>query len=836
MIEPVGTSASRFQEFVANVPAIICELSPDGTTLFVNETVTAITGYRPDELLGRKWWDDLCDEEQLRRVKDLYERFQQGDASDGEVVITAKDGAHKALRWRSANRYLSDGNPQGVVHFGVEVLERRTLAEENARLVQLQAILGEMLEISLRQISLEEQMDLILKSVVAIPWLALEAKGAIFLVDDSAETLTMKGHLGLSDSLLTNCATIPFGRCLCGRAAMSREVLYAPTVDDRHDTRPEGMSGHGHYCLPIISSGKLIGVMNLYLREGHRYDEREVDFLNTVTDVLANIAERKLAEDRLQQTLDELELRIGDRTRELVTANSALLQEIAERKRVEETLRESEQRYRTLFVLAGDALLTVLPAPGGIVDANEAATRLLGYSLEELKQLTRLEIVAPEALAENERRWAAQVAEKGQFLLETIWVRKDGTRVAVEVGGQPFALNGQTHFQLIARDMTERKQAEEELRRVQRLEMAGRIAGQVAHDFNNLLSPLTAYPKLIKLNLPKGHHAIALCDSMVESAPQMADINDDLLTLARRGRLGQEPTDLNKLVKQVISHILPKPETLTIRLSLAPDLLPIGGSPAQLLRVIANLCANAREAMHDDGQLEVRTGNIRADKVFGSFNRIETGEYVMVQVSDTGSGIPEEIRSKIFDPFFTTKHTDRKRGSGLGLSVVQVIVQDHLGHVDVESRVGTGTTFSVYLPVHRVAIIDSPTMDVTGGAETILVVDDDDLQRDVSGLLLQNLGYQIQAVGGREEALAYLKKHPVDVLMLDMSMPGMDGAETYRRALEIRPGQKAIAVSGYAETDRVQQALALGVSVYLRKPVTLQKLAHALRQALDRTE
>ncbi|MGI5835609.1 MAG: ATP-binding protein [Chloroflexota bacterium] len=247
----------------------------------------------------------------------------------------------------------------------------------------------------------------------------------------------------------------------------------------------------------------------------------------------------------------------------------------------------------------------------------------------------------------------------------------------------------------------ERRQMEEQLHRAQRLEMAGIIAGQVAHDFANFLTPLMGYPQLIKRMLPQGHSAAKFCDILLQNLRQLSAINDDLLTLGRRGRAHREPININELVDRALAQIVERPPGLAIEVNLSADLPLIEGSQAQLLRVLANLITNARDVMKDSGVLGIRTEAVKLVEPLGRYNRIPPGDYIILSISDTGSGIPQEIADRIFDPFFTTKRSDEHRGSGLGLSIVQAIVADHQGYIDLETTIGRGTTFIVYLPVNR---------------------------------------------------------------------------------------------------------------------------------------
>ncbi len=502
----------------------------------------------------------------------------------------------------------------------------------------------------------------------------------------------------------------------------------------------------------------------------------------------------------------------------------------ADRKRVERELLQSVSALETVFQALPD-LYFRMDSEGKILDYKAGRVSDLYAPPQQFLGRAMQEVLPRDVGAQFEEAVMEMRATRCPVAMEYSLPMPGGVQ-HYEARLMPLL---ESEVVAIVRNTTERKRLEGQLLRAQRLEAAGRIAGQVAHDFNNLLGPLVAYPELIKMQLSEAHPARQYCDAMLEAAERMADINEDMMALGRRGHFDQETVDLNVLAKQAVDQMSTSPRNLTVEMDLASGLPPVNGSPAQLMRVISNLLSNARDAMHDLGLLTVRTESVYVDRPVGSYNRIEAGEYVKLSVSDTGSGIAPEIRDKIFDAFFTTKSRANRRGGGLGLSIVQAIVDDHRGYVDLESEVGIGTTFSVYLPAVGPEGPEALSERLRGGRESILVVDDDGLQREVTRALLVKLGYQVEVVSSGEEALGHLRQHPVDLLIVDMIMPGgMDGVETFRRVLELRPQQKAIIVSGFSESERVREAQLLGAGGYLRKPVTLERLAKAVREELDR--
>ena len=416
------------------------------------------------------------------------------------------------------------------------------------------------------------------------------------------------------------------------------------------------------------------------------------------------------------------------------------------------------------------------------------------------------------------------------------FLKRDDTFAKIEVNSLPIYKDEKVvGAQAIIRDVTETKRLQEYAARAQRLETAGRIAGQVAHDFNNLLAPIMAYPDFIRDELPDDHPALEFLNDIETSAAQIADINQQLLTLGRRGHYTQEPLNLNEIVQQVVNELESPPDTLVCETDLEKNLMNIMGGSSQIHRVISNLLNNARDAMQDIGRICIKTENYYIDDTSVKYERIPRGEYVKLAISDTGCGIPDEIIQKIFDPFFTTKKTDRKRGSGLGLSVVDAVIKDHNGYLDLSSKIGKGTTFYLYFPITRETVDEQESEQIAGGSEAVLIIDDDEIQRNVSLRLLEKLGYKATAVESGEKAVEFLKENPQDLLILDMVMPpGIDGAETYRQVLEINPEQKAIIVSGFSETERVLEAQKLGAGAFIKKPLTNRTIALAVRKELDR--
>ncbi|MCP5107245.1 MAG: response regulator [bacterium] len=400
-------------------------------------------------------------------------------------------------------------------------------------------------------------------------------------------------------------------------------------------------------------------------------------------------------------------------------------------------------------------------------------------------------------------------------------------------------------------DVTDLKRAEKEkleledkLAQLEKMEAIGRLAGGVAHDLNNVLSAVVSYPDLLLSKLEQSHPLRKPIETIRKSGQKAAAIVEDLLTLARRGVPVTEVVNLNT----IISNYLESPEyeilkmhnsQVRVETGLDEDLFNIKGSPIHLTKTVMNLVANAAEATLHKGTVILSTANRYLDRSIKIYDlAVPEGDYVVLTVSDTGVGIKAENLKKIFEPFYTKKVMGRS-GTGLGMAVVWGTVKDHKGNINVISSEGEGTTFELYFPITREKLPDEkttiPITEYIGHGERILVVDDVPEQREISTTLLTSLNYSVETVPSGEEAIIYMKKHSVDLIILDMIMdPGMDGLDTYRIVLNKHPGQKAIITSGYSETDRVRKAQVLGAGAYIKKPYTLEKIGLAVRAELEK--
>jgi signal transduction histidine kinase/ActR/RegA family two-component response regulator len=404
-------------------------------------------------------------------------------------------------------------------------------------------------------------------------------------------------------------------------------------------------------------------------------------------------------------------------------------------------------------------------------------------------------------------------------------------------------LNKQLKQEIEDRQIAEKERESIQIRllRAEKMEAVGTLAGGVAHDLNNILAGIVSYPELLLLDIEKNDPLKKPLKTILDSGKKAAEIVQDLLTMARRGASVTEIIDMEQIVDDYLNSaefekMMSYHPGVSITKNIDSKLLRILGSAVHLSKTVMNLASNAAESISGVGTIHITLENRSVDMPIKGYENVTEGDYVVLTVSDTGTGIPAEDIERIFEPFYTKKVMGRS-GTGLGMAVVWGTVKDHNGYIEVKSEVGKGTQFDLYFPGTRQEISSKNTavsIDAYEGNETILVVDDVEKQRIVACSILKRLGYEAEAVSSGEEAVAYIKQQSVDLLVLDMIMsPGIDGLETYKRIRALIPNQKAIIASGFSETDRVKKAQALGAGAYIKKPYMLENIGAAIRAELD---
>jgi signal transduction histidine kinase/ActR/RegA family two-component response regulator len=525
---------------------------------------------------------------------------------------------------------------------------------------------------------------------------------------------------------------------------------------------------------------------------------------------------------------------------------------LEERQKAADDFKESEVRFYSLFsnMAEGVALHELIldksakPADYRIIDINQQYERLLGLRRTQVVGKSAIEAYGtPEAPYLNEFSKVALSGIPSQF--QTYFAPLERH---FEISVAPWGNNG---FATLFSDVTSRMQAKKEqkrledrLQRAEKMEALGTLAGGVAHDLNNVLGIVVGYSELLLDDLDESSSARAEATEILKAGQRAAAIVQDLLTLARRGVTGRQVLNLNNIIMDCqkspeFTKVLTFHPNLEIKTDLEPDLLNLSGSSVHLGKSFMNLVSNAAEAMPNGGTFTVKTANCYLDKPISGYDEVLEGDYVVLTVADTGEGIPASDLTRIFEPFYTKKVMGRS-GTGLGLAVVWGTMKDHLGYINVESQEGKGTIFTLYFPVTREEISQEQASisvaEFIGNGESILVVDDVNQQRELAQRMLTKLNYMVTTVASGEEAVDYLEEHAVDLVVLDMIMePGMDGLDTYRNILDIHPRQKAIIVSGFAETERVTKAQSLGAGTYVKKPYVLEKLGLAVKEELDRS-
>ncbi|MBM4125478.1 MAG: PAS domain S-box protein, partial [Nitrospira sp.] len=524
----------------------------------------------------------------------------------------------------------------------------------------------------------------------------------------------------------------------------------------------------------------------------------------------------------------------------VVTGAVVNFSDITERKRAAAALQDRDRRQQTILNNISD-LAWVKDPDGRYLAVNEAYAKSMGYAATDMLGKTDRDFF-PAELAQKYRaddeevlqtRRSKQIEKEFQdgqgqrHLVETI------KTCIVDQDGRAIGTTG------IARDVTERALSEQRIRQSRKMEAVGQLAGGIAHDFNNLLMVINGYSETLLKHLASDSPQRRLLQKIKQAGDRAAALTQQLLTFSQKQTIAQQTLNLNDCVtstSQLLRRLLG--EQLALVLSLAPHLSPVQADRGQMEQVVMNLAINARDAMPQGGTLTIATADVELDEARArSLGEVPPGPYVWLAVTDTGEGMDAETQARIFEPFYTTKEVGK--GTGLGLTTVYGIVQQHRGAIQVQSAPGQGTTMSIYLPRAVEAAADphepSPAMAPAQGTETILLVEDEDEVRALLREFLETAGYRVLEAGQGEEALTLSAHHagPIHLLLTDMVMPRMSGRQVAEALGQARPGLKVCYLTGYADDAFVRQGQLPPHSALLHKPVSLESLTRTVRELLD---
>lgn len=608
-----------------------------------------------------------------------------------------------------------------------------------------------------------------------------------------------------------------------GKAGRIRSGVWIKTAPDGDD-------------MALEASAVLLNDSKILFIESCQYDYSEKQSLIQTGRLLALDLDQHHRQARFAKAIrEELEAQVKQRTRTLLQTNARLKAEIEERQKAERSLRESERRFRMLFDNLFDAQL-LMDADGRIRDVNRAACRLMSCSRDNLcgRLVTDL---FPEDEAGKIQGAFTDAARDGMAYIEDAILReKKHTRIPVEGGGVGLDMDGSRHVIFSLRDISHRKQLQSQLQQAQKMEAMGSLASGISHDFNNILSAIMGYTEIVRMDLSADSLACRNLDQVLAASNRAKNLVQQILTFSRQADSVNKPVKVSGVITEALKLIrVTLPASINLQQWLESRSY-VRCDPTQIHQICINLCSNAGHAMEEDGGLlEVRLTDIVLDDDFASVHPgVTPGPHILLSVADTGKGIPEPVLGKIFDPFFTTKAPGK--GTGMGLSMVHGIVAATGGAISVESRVGQGCCFKVYLPVLTEPVAESslahPVMKT--GTERILFVDDEKFQADLAMQALGRLGYNVVARTSSVEALALFRRDPAafDLVITDLTMPQLAGKALAKKMHELRPDLPIILSSGFSISISDEAASSMGFSAYLKKPLVMRELAAAVREVL----
>jgi PAS domain S-box-containing protein len=542
--------------------------------------------------------------------------------------------------------------------------------------------------------------------------------------------------------------------------------------------------------------------------------------------IITNDENKKHVEASVSLMTDSDGQRIGFR---------GIVRDVTERKQNEEVLRQSEERFRTVLEANPDPVI-VCDLEEKVIFANPAFSNVFGWSLEECLDKQMDFFVPEENRHETHLMIKELIARNSLSDIESVRYTKRGEVIPVSISGSMFYDNSHNLAGSVInlRDVSEQRRLQAQLQQAQRLEAIGTLAGGIAHDFNNLLMAIQGNASVMLYELDPDNPHCKFLKNIEKSVKSGAKLTRQLLGYARKGKYQTKPVNLNQLVSDAIDTLGRTRKDITIHREFEENLYSISADQGQIEQVLLNLYVNALEAMPEGGEIFIKTINLTHEDIKSKFFKRKPGNYVQLVVKDTGIGMDEETQERIFEPFFTTK--ERRRGTGLGLASVFGIIKSHRGYIDVKSKKEHGTTFYIYLPAlnHKAEISHEAGGRIINGSGTVLLVDDEKMVLDVGSKFLKKLGYKVlEANGGHRAVKLYEdKRNTIDLVILDMIMPGMSGKEAYERLKKINPDVKVLLSSGYSIEGQATEIVSRGCDGFIQKPFGMKEMSEKVSEIL----
>jgi PAS domain S-box-containing protein len=557
----------------------------------------------------------------------------------------------------------------------------------------------------------------------------------------------------------------------------------------------------------------------------------------------------KTAEDTLRRQKDVLEEMVQSRTAELTHSIIQMEHEIDQRKKTEEALMKSENRFKTIFEQYPIGIALIDSLTGDIYEVNPKFAKIAGRTLEEMSNIDWMSITHPDDVQENLDNMALlNAGEITGFNMNKRCVRPDGSHVWINMTIAPIIVRDKSHPRhlcMIEDITTDRKTAREkekleaQLQQAQKMESIGTLAGGIAHDFNNILFPIVGHTEMLLEDISNDSPFRESLDEIYTGSLRARDLVKQILTFSRQDNSELKLMKMQPIIKEALKLIRSTiPTTIEIKQDIHPDCGVIKADPTQIHQITMNLTTNSYHAMEETGgELKVSLKEIELDEYDVLRPDMKPGIYACLTIADTGIGMDKELIRTIFDPFFTTKK--KGKGTGMGLSVVHGIVENMNGVIQVYSEPGEGTQFHVYLPVEKTSF-DKPSIPshetIPGGTEHILLVDDEEAILKMEKRMLERLGYQVTSRTSSIEALEAFSANPdkFDLVITDMAMPNMPGDKLAVELTKIRPDIPVLLCTGFSETMSEEKAISIGIKGFLLKPIVMKDLAQKIREVLGK--